>query len=378
MFHFGLNADQQALQTSVRRYAEVECALPAVRKIVEASDRFSTSLWQGIGELGLIGVGIPEEYGGSGLGCVDTMAVTESLGRVPFPGPYLETVVVAYLIANSGTDVQKASYLQRLAVGQLVATYAIDEPGGYWNADAVQASAVRAGENYRLQGSKLWVPYANVAELIICAVRTSRHENSEAGISLIALDPKQLKNQINVLDSMDDTYHLCEIDLNGVVVAPAQFIGEKDHGWEIWVEARRLATVLASAEMVGGMEKCLEMTVAYSKERVQFGKPIGSYQAIKHRCADMLMDLEASRGSVYYAAWALQNRGMDVDVAVSSAKASASDAYVRVAERALQTFGAIGFTWEHDIHFYLKRAKRLEVTLGDATFHREHIAASWL
>ncbi|WP_158592277.1 acyl-CoA dehydrogenase family protein [Noviherbaspirillum sedimenti] len=378
MFNFGLNDYQIALKESVQRYLHSECDLHTIRKIIESSDCFSEKVWNDLANLGLLGMNVPEEFGGSGLGSVDLAVVMECLGSIPLPGPYLETITVADMLVKAGTDEQRKMYLPKIAAGQLVATYAIDEPDGYWCADAVQATAVHSGDDYSLNGRKLWVPYANVADLIICAVRTSQNLNSEEGISLIVFDRQQLDIPVMPLNSMDESYRLCEINLDGLRVPSANILGKIDQGWPIWKEGKGLATLLASAEMIGGIDKSLQMAVSYSRERVQFGKPIGSYQAIKHRCADMLTDLEAVRGSVYYAAWAMQNQLPDAEIAISSAKAYASDAYVRTAEKSLQIFGAIGFTWEHDIHFYLKRAKRLEMAFGDATFHRENVAENWL
>lgn len=377
MFEFGLNVDQRELQSSVRRYVDSGCPMPVIRRIVESGDLFPARVWQDICELGFVSVAIPEAYGGSAMGCVDVMAIMESLGRVPLPAPYLEAVTVAHLLAASGTETQKARYLPGIGSGDLIATCAIDEPQRFWTADSVRATARRAGKHFRLSGSKLWVPYADVADVIVCAVRTSDLPGGH-GITLFAVEAAQAQLTTERLDIMDDAYVLCALNLDDVIVDTEQIIGEVDRGWEAWLAARRMANVLASAEMVGGMGKCLEMIVEYSKERVQFGKPIGSYQAIKHRCADLLIDLEMTRGAVYYAAWALQQGSEDADSAVSSAKACASDAYVKVAEQCLQLFGAIGFTWEHDIHFYLKRARRLQITNGDAAYHRERLAEGWL
>lgn len=377
-FNFGLSAEQQELRHSLRRFLDAECAMPAIRKVVDSPDRYAREIWRGLAEQGLLGIAITEAQGGSGLGCTDLAAVCEQLGRVPLPLPYVETITAASLIRHLGTGQQQARYLPKIAAGECVATLATDEPGGFWDAQAIQATATLIDGRYCFSGSKLWVPYAHVADLIICVVRTSSKDGAEAGIGLFAIEPQPCELRIRQLDGMDDTFVVCELDLDGLSLDIDSLLGSINHGAAALAEAQGLAMVLASAEMTGNMERCLELIVAYSKERSQFGKLIGSYQALKHRCADMLTELEAVRGSVWYAAWSMQQQLPDAALAASSAKAYASDAAVRAAETSLQSFGAIGFTWEHDIHFYLKRARRLEKTLGDATYHRERIAALWL
>lgn len=378
IFNFGLNIEQQELRGSLRRFLDDQCSIPAIRRIVDEPDRFASAIWRGLAEQGLLGIAIAEAQGGSGLGCTDLAVVAELLGRAPLPLPYLETITAASLIGEAGNADQQARYLPRIAAGECVATLAIDEPTGFWDAQAIQASAEFVDGRYRLTGNKLWVPYAHVADLIVCAVRTTPGDDADQGISLFAIESPQSGLQARLLEGMDDTFALCELNLDGLSLEAGALIGPRDRGWEIWCQARQQACVLASAELIGTMERALEMIVAYSKERSQFGKLIGSYQALKHRCADMLTELEAVRGSVWCAAWAQQHRMPDAEIAVSSAKAYASDAAVRATETSLQSFGAIGFTWEHDIHFYLKRARRLQMAFGDAVHHRERIAALWL
>lgn len=375
MYNFGLDPEQLELKASLRKYLDGECSLAKTRKIIETPTRFAGAEWRELASLGFAGISIPETFGGSGLGPCHLVAAMEEAGRCILPAPYLETVAVAELISQAGSESQKRGWLPDIVKGDCVATFAIDEPEGAWDASAIRASAMQSGDGYVLKGTKMWVPFAHVADLIVCAVGIEAGTEATDDIGLVALSARKLGARVRVLDTVDDCYPLCELTLDGLIVSAADFIGPIGGGWESWGHARRIATVLASAQLVGGMDRSLEMLVSFSKERMQFGKPIGSYQAMKHRCADLLADLEVVRGSVYYAAWSLQERSADMDIAVASAKAASSDAAVRSAEKALQSFGAIGFTWEHDIHFYLKRAKRLELTLGDATFHREQLAS---
>jgi len=378
MFNFGLNEEQLMLQRTVQRYVDKECTTEFVREMMEDADGYSPKMWQDLAGMGLLGVNIPEADAGSGMGLVELMVVMEQMGRAIFPGALLETMIVAEAIKEGGNEDQKKSYLSKIGSGELIGTLAIDEPEGFWEAEAVQATAKLEGDKYRLSGTKLFVPYGQVADLMVCAVRTSEGSQPEEGVTLLLVEPKKDGAKVETLPTMDESYKLCEVSLDGMSVPASRILGEEGAGWHFWDKIRQKATVLASAEMVGGAERVMEIIVAYSKERQQFDKLIGSFQAIKHRCVDMLVDVVNSRGCVYYAAWAVENQAKDAEIAVSSAKAYASDAYVNAAQKALQSFGGIGFTWEHDIHLFMKRARRLEMTFGDATFHREHMASLWL
>ena len=375
MYNFGLDDDQLALRDMLRRFVDAECARDLMRAAAESEEGFARHQWQGLGDLGVLGLAVPETHGGGGLGPVDLALAMEILGRAVVPAPVIETLVVAGLISTAGSAAQQAAWLPRLAQGGVIATYGVDELNGFWTPDAVTATAEPTARGYRLSGVKTFAPYGHLADVILCAARIPDFAG-DAGVKLFLVEREQLTVPPVLLDTLDDGYRFAEIILDGVEVPVEALVAGEGHGWEAWQAAGRLAAVLSAAEQLGVLERSLEMVVEYGALRTQFGKPIGSYQAMKHRCADLLIDLEASRGSVYYAAYALETGSGDVGLAVSSAKAFASDASVRGCEKALQSFGAIGFTWEHDIHFYLKRAKRLELTLGDATFHRELIAQS--
>ena len=368
---FGLSSDQRELQHALRRMLDHEYGSEAMRVAVASPLRFAEPAWKQLADLGTLGIACTEAHGGSGLGMTDLVAVMETLGRMPLAAPLAESFVATHLLNRFGTDAQKANWLPRIAGGSCIATIAVDEPDSYWSAQGVCAKALSGPEGLELFGRKVRVPYAHIADLVVCSVRSGIYDAPQ----WVLLERADLEGRVEVHDALDDTYALCEVKLDGHTVPRSHELtsGAEEASWS---EAQDVLNLLCSAELVGSMERALELLLGYAKERVQFGKPIGSYQAMKHRCADMLIDLEAVRGATYYAGWAVQERQSDRAMAVSSAKAYAADAAVRCAEKALQSFGAIGFTWEHDIHFHLKRSRRLEMQAGDARFHRERIARS--
>jgi alkylation response protein AidB-like acyl-CoA dehydrogenase len=376
MFNFGLNEEQNLLQTTVAKFMADRCSTAFVREMMEDPNGYSPKMWKEMADLGWLGVNIPEEYGGSGMGFFFLTVIAEQTGKALLPAPFLETATVAEAIVQGGSEVQKQEYLPRIAAGELIATLAIDEPEGFWTADAIQAQAVREGDGYRVTGTKLFVPYARAAGLILCAVRTGGE--AEEGVTLLLIDPKAQGVTAEDIPIMDETYRLCELKLDGVVVPPANVLGKEGRGWALFEQVRQKAALLAAADMVGGAGQAIHLIVEYSKMRQQFGQFIGSFQAIKHRCVDSWADMQGSQNTVYYAAWALDNEADDAQIAVSQAKAFASDTYAESTQKALQSFGGIGFTWEHDIHLFMKRARRLEMAFGDAAFHRERIASLWL
>lgn len=375
---FGISEEQVMLKKTVRKFIENQCPTTRVREVMEDSTGFSSKLWREMADLGWMGLNIPEEYDGIGMGFMDLVVVMEEVGRAVLPAPLMETAMAAEALLLAGTEAQKKEYLTRIASGELVASLAIDEPTGYWEAAAVNAEAIREGNRFIVSGTKLFVPYANVAGMLVCAVRTSRNNDPEQGVTLMLIDPKSPGVSVNVLTTMDEAYRLCEVQLDRVSVGESQVLGEIDTGWQILEKVLQKASVALAAETVGGSERALEIALQYAKERVQFGKVIGSFQAIKHKLADMLVKLENNRSAVYYAGWALENDAPDAAVAASVAMACGSDTYYQTSGEAIQILGGIGFTWEHDIHLFFKRAKRIEIALGNASYHREKIAQLWL
>src|SRR5262245_40934640 len=308
-----------------------------------------------------------------GLGFVDLVVLMEEMGRTVVPGPYLSTVLLGGLaILEAGSDAHQREWLPKIAAGQRRVTLAWMEPSATLGARGVTLPAVEKAGTFSLSGTKLFVHDAHTADAIVVAART--RGTSEDGVSLF-LVPKGTRGlATKLLPTMDQTRKLCEVRLEDVTLGADALLGEVGEGWAPLARVLDRATVALCAEMCGGAQKVLDMTVEYAKIRQAFGRPIGSYQGVKHRAADMLVDVENSKSITYYAAWAVDEGVPEGPLAVSMAKAYVSDAYRRVAGAGIQLHGGIGFTWEHDLHLYFKRAKGSEFTFGDATWHRERVA----
>jgi len=297
------------------------------------------------------------------------VVVLEEMGRVVLPGPFFSTVVLGGLaILEAGSDEQKKKLLPNIAAGQTKATLAILEENARWDERGVNLAATKNDSGYQLSGVKLFVPDAHVADTIVCAARTPE------GISLFMVDRHQAGLHTTVLKTMDQTRKLCEVKLDNVQLGAEALLGTSGQGWEALSRVIDQSKVALCAEMSGGVQQVLDMSVEYAKVRAQFGRPIGSFQAIQHKCADMLVQVESTKSATYYAAWAVANKSPDAPLAAAMAKAYCSDAYRKVSADGIQVHGGIGFTWEHDMHIYFKRAKGSEVTFGDATWNRELVA----
>jgi alkylation response protein AidB-like acyl-CoA dehydrogenase len=300
--------------------------------------------------------------------------VLEEMGRSVLPGPFFSTVILGGVaLMEGGSAAQKKEYLPRLGTGELRVTLAQLEPSGRWDAEGVQLAAKKDGAGYTLSGTKLFVPDAHTADLLIVAGRAPGSTGAD-GLSLFLVDAKAKGVTTTLLKTMDQTRKLCEVKLDGVAVGADRVLGAPGAGWKLLDRIVDRGKVGLCAEMCGGAQKVLEMSVDYAKVREQFGKPIGSFQAIQHKCANMLVEVESSKSATYYAAWAVANDVPEAPLAAAMAKAYCSDAYRHTAGEGIQIHGGIGFTWEHDMHIYFKRAKSSEVTFGDATWNRELVA----
>jgi alkylation response protein AidB-like acyl-CoA dehydrogenase len=371
---FGFNEEQEMLRKSARDFLAKECPMTYVRRMMEDDVGYSVETWRKMAELGWMGLIYPEPHGGAGLDMVDLAVVVEEMGRVVMPGPFFSTVLLGgSAVLEGGDDAQKGRYLKAIAAGESKATLAVLEPSGRWNAAGIEATAVADSGGYLLRGVKLFVPDAHVADLVVIAARTDRGQGEE-GISLFAVDVPKDGVTITPLKTMDQTRKLCEVKLDQVRVGPEALVGPRGGGWPILKRVIERAKVALCAEMCGGAERVLEMSVEYAKVRVQFDRPIGSFQAIQHKCANMLLLVESAKAATYYAAWAVANGAPEAPLAAAMAKSYTSDAYRIVAGEGIQIHGGIGFTWEHDMHIYFKRAKGSEVTFGDATYNRELVA----
>ena len=371
---FAFSEEQEMLRRSARDFLAKECSSKVVRKLMASSDTYDEGLWKKVAGLGWTALGIPEEYGGVGT-FLDLVVVLEEAGRALMPGPFFATMGLAVpAIIEGGTEAQKKEALGAIAQGSARATLAFTEPSGRWDAGSVTLSAKPSGGGWQLDGVKQFVPDAEAADYMVVAART--RGEGEDGISLFLVNGRPKGMTVTPLKTLDQTRRWSEVRFDGVKLDAGSLMGAADKAWPQLKRALEWATAALCAEMVGGTQKVLETSTEYAKTRHQFGKAIGIYQAVSHKLADMLVLSESGRSATYYAAWAVDADAADRSLAASMAKAYVSDAYRKVAGDGIQVHGGIGFTWEHDMHLYFKRAKSSEVTLGDATYHRELVAQS--
>jgi len=371
----GFTEEQELLRDTARKFLDGECPTTFVRQMMASEAAVTPEFWQLLAEQGWLGITYPEEDGGSGLGLVDLVVLMEEVGRAVMPGPFPATVLMGgAAIAEAGSPATRQEWLPRIAAGDAKATLAWTEPNARWDAAGVTLAARETRGGFTLSGTKLFVPDAHLADVLIVAARTRDGSTMEDGISLFQVPKGAIGVEVRVLPSVDETRKLCEVRFVNVTVPAAALIGELHEGWAPLSRVADRAAVALSAEMCGAAQRVLDITVEYAKLRNAFGKPIGSYQGVKHKCADMLVEIENAKSLTYYAAWAVDEGEADAPMAVSMAKAAASDAGRKVCAAGIQLHGGIGMTWEHDLQLYLKRAKASEIALGDATWHRERIA----
>ena len=370
---FGLSEEQEMLRKMARDFLTTECPASLVREMAKDKVGHPQELWRKMAELGWIGFIIPEEYGGAGGSFLDFAILLEELGRFCLPGPFFSTAVLGnYSLLLAGNESQKGKILPRVAGGDCILTLALTELGAKYTPEAISVTATPTNGEYIIDGAKLFVPDAHVADYIITVARTKDSPNKREGITLFLVDAKRPGISITVLLTIVGDKQ-CEVVFDKVRVPRENILGELDRGWDYIEKVLQYATVAKCAEMLGGAQKVLEMSVSYAKERVQFGRPIGSFQAIQHYCANMLTDVESCCFVTYQAAWML-SEGLPSTREVSIAKAWVSDAFRRVTVLGQQIHGGVGFSEDHDLPLYYKRAKAWELMLGDADFHREIIA----
>ncbi len=364
---FSFTSDQQLLRNAARAFLDEHVKPMAVRQLWDDPRGESDSVWKEIAALGWLGLALPEAHGGSALGMVESAIVLEALGRAACPSPYWPTVLAATAIADSGTDGQRKRWLPAIAIGQARGTIAFLDAEPDWSPDAVATRAERTSSGWTLTGTKRYVPWAHVANVIVVPARSAE------GITLFLVDPATRGLTVTPVQAMDPGTRWATLTLDRVAVAGDAVLGPVGGAAPLLEALLRRGAVGAAAEMLGAARKSLDMAVAYAKVREQFGQPIGSFQAIRHKCAEMLAEVENAHAAVYYAAWAQDARSEDHEVAASIAKAFVGDASRRTCGEAIQVHGGIGFTWEYDLHLYFKRAKALEPLYGDADWHREQI-----
>ena len=372
---FGFSPEQEMLRATARKFLENECTSAFVRARMEEPAGVTDEFWAKLAEQGWLGLVYPEEHGGSGLGFVDLTVLMEEMGRVVMPGPFFSTVLLGGLaIREAGSTAQKKEWLARIAAGRARTALAWTEPSARWDAAGVTCVGREDRGGFVLNGTKLFVLDAHLADALVVVARTGEGKAPEEGVSLF-LVPKGTRGvDVKLLPTMDQTRKLCEVSFKDASVPAEALMGVKGRAWPALARVVERATVALCAEMCGGAQRVLDMTTDYAKIRVAFGKPIGTYQGVKHKAADMLVDVENAKSLTYYAAWTVDENAPEAALAASMAKAYVTDAYRKVAGAGIQLHGGIGFTWEHDLHLYFKRAKSSEFTFGDATYHRERVA----
>jgi alkylation response protein AidB-like acyl-CoA dehydrogenase len=366
---FSFTPDQTLLKNSARAFLDEHCKPATVRLLWEDPRGESEAMWKEMAQLGWLGLSLPEEHGGSGLGMVETAILLEELGRAAYPGPYWPTMLAAAVIAEAGTDAQTRRWLPAIATGDARATIALLDADLDWSPDAVTARADKAHDGWQLTGLKRYVAWSHVASVLLVPARAPE------GVTLFLVDPAAAGLTSSPVQCMDPGTRWVNLTLDRVPVRGEDLLGAPGAAGPLLRRLLGRGGVGAAAEMLGAARRCLDMAVSYAKVREQFGQPIGSFQAIRHKCADMLLEVENSHSAVYYAAWALDAAAEDAETAASIAKAYVGDASRKVCGDAIQVHGGIGFTWEFDLHMYFKRAKALEAQYGDADYHRELILA---
>jgi len=368
---FELSEEQELLRRTARDFLTAQAPMKAVRAVMESADLYATGLWRQMAELGWMGLTIPERFGGSDLSPIELAIVAEELGRSLAPVPFLPTQIAARAISEAGDDAQQEHWLTAISSGEAIGTLAIDEPHPTAEEPRPGVAAVRDGHDWNLTGSKWFVPDAAAADLLVVTAAT---DPAAGTIGLFAVPRDTPGLRIEPMASMDPLRQLSTVRFDAARLPGSALLGGKTDAADPLRRTLDFAMVAICAEMVGGTEVCLEASVAHAKGREQFGKPIGSYQAIKHKCADMLFEVESARSITYYAAWAAGANRDEAPLRAAMAKAYLSDAYRHVSGENIQIHGGVGFTWEYDCHLFFKRAKSDEVWLGDAVYHRERVA----
>ncbi len=364
---FEYTEEREALRSTVRRFLEDRSPESEVRRLMDTHHGYDPAVWDQMArQLGLQSLAIPEAYGGSGFGYRELAVVLEEMGRALLCAPFFSSVVLAVgVLLSCDDDEAKAQYLPGIADGTTVATLAFAEHSGRWDCSGVSTVATMSDGQWKISGEKSFVLDGTIASLQLVVARTDH------GISLFAVDPNAGGVQAAPLSTLDQTRKQARVSFQET---PARLVGSEGRAWQVISKALDLAAVGLAAEQIGGAQRALDMAVAYAKTRVQFGRPIGSFQAVKHRCANLFVEVESARTAAYYAAEVADADAADLPIAASMAKAYCSEAFTHVAADTIQIHGGIGFTWDHPAHLYFKRAKSSELLFGDGTHHRAILA----
>ena len=370
---FNLSEEQEMLRKSARDFLEDKCPKALVREMETDEKGYPPALWQEMAGLGWMGLAFPESYGGSGMGFIDLAILLEEMGRACLPGPFLSSVVLGgFTILDAGSDTQKQKYLPDIAGGRSIFTLALTEVSAWYDAASIGATATADGGDFVIEGTKLFVPDAHVADYLLCVARTEQSTSPEEGLTVFIMDASSPNLKHSALKTISGD-KLFEVVFDRVRVPSENVLGQPGKGWEVVQRIIERGAVAKCCDLVGGLQRVLEMTLDYAKERQQFDRPIGSFQVIQHYCADMATDVDSTRFSTYQAAWML-SEGLPCRKEIAVAKAWAGEAYERVVTLAHQIHGAIGCTIDHDLQFYTKRGKAAQLSFGDGDFHRETVA----
>jgi alkylation response protein AidB-like acyl-CoA dehydrogenase len=368
--NYAIGEEQVMIRDAARKFLSEACPSEFVRRMAVDEKGYTSKLWQGMAELGWMGLMIPEGYGGTGGSFLDLMVLLSEMGYAALPGPFFSAVVLGgFPVLTAGSEDQKRAYLPGVASGDRILTLAWTETDGRLGPEAVAMEAKASGGDFVLSGTKLFVPDAHVADTLICVARTGRAPEE---ISLFLVDAKSPGISVTPLVTMAGDKQ-CEVTFQDVRITRDNLLGERNGGWPVLRKIQLTAAVAKCAEMMGGARKALDLVIPWTKERVQFGRPIGSFQAVQHHCANMLTCLDTLTYMTYQASW-LVSEGRPFEKEASMCKAWVSDAYRKLVALAHQVLGGLGFMEEHDLGLYFKRAKAAELFFGDADFHRELVA----
>jgi alkylation response protein AidB-like acyl-CoA dehydrogenase len=363
---------QEILRKMARDFLTTECPKTLVRELEKSEKGYSPELWKKMAALGWMGLVIPEEYEGMGYTFQDLTVLLEESGRNILPGPLIPTVISTFPILEAGTEEQKKEFLPKIARGELIITTALLEAEGTFDASGISVKATPKGDDFIIDGTKLFVEMAHVANYIICVTRTKDGTSPEKGITLFLVDSKTPGIRCEVIPTIGAD-KLCEVRFENVTVPKKNMLGKIDEGWPIVELMLRKGAIAKCAESIGAIQTCVEMTVAYSKERVQYERPIGAFQALQHIMANMWTSMETGRYLVYQAAW-MESEGQPCVKEASLAKAYINEVYKDVGQWAIRLHGGIATSYDHDIPLYYRRSKAADTAFGGTDFHRELVA----
>jgi 3-oxocholest-4-en-26-oyl-CoA dehydrogenase beta subunit len=372
---FSLSEEQEMLRKSARDFLADKCPKTYVKQMETDEKGYSPALWKEMAELGWQGLALPEKYGGSGMEFLDLAILQEEMGRACLPGPFFSTVILgAMTILDAGNDAQKSAYLPGIAAGKIIVTLALNETDGLYEADSINVKAVADKDSFIINGEKYFVPDANVADYILCVARTSDEKDKKNGITIFIIPAKDSGVKCTLLKTITGE-KMCEVTFTNVKVSRDNVLGGVGKGWPIVEKVIERAAISKCCDTVGVLQKVLEMTLDYAKERKQFDRPIGAFQVIQHYMADMMTYVDGTRFVSYQAAWRM-NKGLPAIRETAIAKAWSAESYEWCITKSHQIFGAIGVTIDHDLHFYTTRGKTSQLSYGNADFWREPVAKS--